>query len=157
MPDLNVRLIRKDELPQLLALYEQLHPNDPRLPMDGRLEALWDQIVDDPRLLYFVGDLDGKLVASCTLTLVPNLTRGARPYGLIENVVTHAEYRRRGLGTAVLGHGCEVAWRAGCYKVMLLTGSRDPGVLGFYEAAGILKDVKTGFIRYPPTEIAARG
>jgi GNAT superfamily N-acetyltransferase len=113
--------------------------------------------VADPRLYYVVAELEGQLVASCALTIVPNLTRGARPYGLIENVVTHAEYRRRGLGTAVLRHGCEVAWRAGCYKVMLLTGSRDPGVLGFYEAAGFLKDVKTGFIRYPPTEIAARG
>jgi hypothetical protein len=51
-------------LVQLLALYEQLHPNDPPLSMDEHLEALWGQIIADPKLHYLVGELDGKLVSS---------------------------------------------------------------------------------------------
>ena len=46
--------------------------------------------------------MDGGLVASCTLTLTPNLTRGCRPYGVIENVVTDVGFRKRGFAKAVL-------------------------------------------------------
>jgi ribosomal protein S18 acetylase RimI-like enzyme len=152
MPDLDVRSIRKDELVQLLDLYGQLHSDDPQLPLDANLAALWDQIVSDPKLLYFVGDLDGTLVASCSLTLVPNLTRGARPYGLIENVITHVDYRKRGFGTKLLRHALGVAWEHDCYKVMLLTGHKDEAVLRFYERAGFLRGIKTGFIAYPINE-----
>jgi GNAT superfamily N-acetyltransferase len=106
--------------------------------------------MDDPKLFYFVGELEGALVASCTLTIIPNLTRGARPYGLIENVITHVDYRRRGFGTKLLQHALGVAWDHACYKVMLLTGRKDEGVFRFYKEAGFQRGLKTGFIAYPP-------
>jgi GNAT superfamily N-acetyltransferase len=81
---------------------------------------------------------------------VPNLTRGARPYGLIENVVTHPDWRGRGIGTAVLHHALNLAWDADCYKVMLLTGRTDEATLGFYERAGFAGGEKTGFVARPP-------
>lgn len=153
-----VRPIRRDELPKLLDLYEHLHEGgDALLPFDERLEQLWDGIVSNPLLHYFVGecnsefdgDFDGQIVSSCTLAIIPNLTRGARPYGLIENVVTHRDYRRRGFATQVLQHALQVAWDHGCYKVMLLTGRKDEATLRFYERAGFKRGVKTGFIAYP--------
>jgi len=55
------------------------------------------------------GKLTVGLVASCALAIIANLTRGARPYAVIENVVTHESYRRRGLGTAVLHHAVDLA------------------------------------------------
>ena len=96
-----------------------------------------------------VAELNGSLVASCTLAIIPNLTRGARPYGLIENVVTHVAHRRKGIGTCLLRHALQIAWERNCYKVMLLTGSKSKGTLQFYEQAGFRKGVKTGFIAMP--------
>ena len=83
-------------------------------------------------------------MASCTLIVIPNLTRGGKPYALIENVVTHAGYRGRGYGTSILHAAAKAAWDVGCYKVMLMTGSKQPSTLKFYENAGF-EQTKTGF------------
>jgi GNAT superfamily N-acetyltransferase len=92
-----------------------------------------------------VVDVGGLLVSSCTLAIIPNLSRGARPYGVIENVVTHVTHRRTGLGRAVLHAALDRAWSAGCYKVMLATGSRKETTLSFYEAAGFQRGGKAYF------------
>lgn len=92
----------------------------------------------------FVGEYDGAVVASCVLIVVPNLTRGARPFGLIENVVTHRNFRGRGFGKLVLAEACEAAWQGDCYKVMLLAGSTSPETINFYLGAGF-EQSKTGF------------
>jgi len=89
-------------------------------------------------------EIGGCLASSCTVAIVPNLTHAARPFGIIENVVTRSDYRRQGLGHAVLAAALEVAWAADCYKVMLATGSQRPETLRFYESAGFTRG-KTAF------------
>ena len=79
--------------------------------------------------------------------VVPNLTRDARPYALVENVVTRADCRRQGHASACLARAVEIARDAGCYKVMLMTGARDAGTLAFYRRAGFDGGEKTAFVR----------
>jgi GNAT superfamily N-acetyltransferase len=77
---------------------------------------------------------------------VPNLTRGARPYAVIENVVTHPDLRRTGLGSSVLQELLSRCWEAGCYKVMLLSAAERGAAHEFYERNGFDKHAKQGFI-----------
>ena len=147
--NIRIRDAQPHELPALLALYEHLHAADEPLPDAATVAQVWGDICRDPKLHCLVAEVDDALVASCILAVIPNLTRSARPYGLIENVVTRAEYRHQGIGTALLRHALTVAWENGCYKVMLLTGRKDEGVFRFYKKAGFRRDVKTGFIAYP--------
>ena len=150
--DTLIRHTEPNELPALLALYEHLHAADEPLPDAATMQRVWDDICRDPKLYCLVAEVDSTLVASCILAVIPNLTRGARPYGLVENVVTHAEYRHQGIGTALLQYALAVAWEHNCYKVMLLTGRKNEGVFRFYKKAGFQRDVKTGFIAYPETK-----
>jgi GNAT superfamily N-acetyltransferase len=150
MTEIVIRLIKLYELPALLDLYRHLHATDAPRPEEETLERLWNEILNDPKLRYFVAEVEGQLVASCTLAIIPNLTRGARPYGVIENVVTHASYRRQGIGTQLLQHALQTAWAQKCYKVMLLTGSKQEATLHFYERAGFQRGVKTGFVALAP-------
>jgi GNAT superfamily N-acetyltransferase len=143
---LAIRKIRQDELPSLLSLYRHLHPNDPELAVTTDVECLWHRIFTDSQSHYLVADVARQIVSSCTLAIILNLTRGARPYGLIENVVTHPDFRRRGIGTRILQSALELAWEQDCYKVMLLTGRKDEATLRFYQQAGFEAGVKTGFV-----------
>jgi GNAT superfamily N-acetyltransferase len=141
-----VRLIKDNELEQLLELYKHLHSFDPILRDKSEIKELWNQIITNENMYYIVVDINGKIVASCVLVIIQNLTRNARPYGLVENVVTHQDYRRRGFGKKVLLEAIRIAKENDCYKVMLLTGSKEEGTLDFYEDAGFERGVKTGFI-----------
>jgi GNAT superfamily N-acetyltransferase len=149
MVEPEIRPARMADLPGVLALYRHLHPDEP-LPDPAAAEAAWSILLGSGVTIPFVADIGGLLVSSCTLAIIPNLTRGARPYGVIENVVTHADHRGSGLGRAVLHAAIDRAWRAGCYKVMLATGSQREAILSFYEAAGFRRGGKTYFeIRRP--------
>jgi GNAT superfamily N-acetyltransferase len=131
-------------------LYRLLHPDDPVVEHSDRAaQDLWGRVFADANLRYYVVEVEEKLVATCTLTLIPNFTRCMRPYGVIENVVTDPGYRRQGFATAVLDFALREAWSRGCYKVMLETGSKEESTLRFYEKVGFGRGVKTGFIAYP--------
>ena len=143
------REIRKTELAELLELYSYLHESDCPLPDRSVVEAVWDEIQDSPNFHCFGVFADGKLVSSCALTIVPNLTRGCRPYGIIENVVTHSDFRGEGFGSAVLRLALENAWTNDCYKVMLLTGRKSESVYRFYESVGFDRHAKQAFLAKP--------
>jgi len=146
---MNVRALIHSDLPQLLSLYGDLNRNDSPLPDPGIVEGVWSESLSNPRTRHF-GGFDGNLlVAACTICAVPNLTRGCRPYALIENVVTAASHRRKGWGRAVLSEALAFAWSQSCYKVMLLTSRGDDGVLRFYKSVGFNPDEKRGFVARP--------
>ena len=138
-----------EDLPAILGLYRVLQPDDPVLDsQDERVRKQWVEILRDERLRYFVAEEGGVVVSCCALAIVPNLTREMRSYGLIENVVTAPEFRRRGFATGVLRAALDDAWAEGCYKVMLQTGRKDEGTLGFYRKCGFNSEDKTGFVMW---------
>ena len=147
---IEIRLLREAELSLLLDLYGHLHEVDEPLPAWEAVTAVWQTIQASNHFHYFGGFVAGQLVASCTLSLIPNLTRGCRPYGTIENVVTHRAFRGRGYGKAILHHACHFAWEQNCYKVMLMTGRLNEQTFRFYEAAGFDRHVKQAFIAKSP-------
>jgi len=149
-PDtLLIREAVESDLAAVLFLYTHMHDADEKA--EGRaLERAWLEILADPRTRLFILEDGGVPVSSCVLHILPNLTRGARPYGLIENVVTRREYRNRGFGTALLTRVLECAWEENCYKVMLLTGRREQSVFRLYEKAEFVRGAKEGLIAYPP-------
>jgi GNAT superfamily N-acetyltransferase len=150
MTTLVVRPADHADLPCLLDLYVHLNPDDERCAPEDAIAAL-DHMLRYEGSVVLVGTIGDVFVTTCTLVVIPNLTRGGKPYSLIENVVTHADYRGLGFGRTVLGAAVERAWDAGCYKVMLMTGSKKPSTLAFYKAAGF-EQSKTGFqVRRVPT------
>jgi GNAT superfamily N-acetyltransferase len=70
------------------------------------------------------------------------MTRNVSPYCIIENVVTEQELRNQGLGKAIIKHALDFAWKQGCYKVMLQTGSKRESTHNFYKSCGFRADDK---------------
>ena len=88
---MKIRKLIATDLPALLDLYEYLHETDDPRPAQLVVDAIWQEILASRHFHYFGGFEGTELVSSCNLTLIPNLTRGCRPYGVIENVVRGGE------------------------------------------------------------------
>jgi GNAT superfamily N-acetyltransferase len=153
MPKTNnvtIRQATEGDLDRLLALYTYLSSKYVPLPPRPQILTLWKEIIANPMLTYFVAEQGSRLVSSCNMVIVPNLTRGARPFCVIENVITHPDFRRQGLATQVLEHAIDTARQADCYKVMLLSGASRAEAHALYEKVGFSKDTKEGFdLRLP--------
>lgn len=138
----------RGDLPAVLRLMRQLNAEDPALePRVSR--RVFESILETPGLAVFVLEKDGAIVASTYLNVVPNLTRSAAPYAVIENVVVDAAHRGQGLGKAIMAETLNVAWEVGCYKAMLQTGSRRTSTHAFYRACGFSADEKHAYVGHP--------
>ncbi|WRS27647.1 GNAT family N-acetyltransferase [Oscillospiraceae bacterium MB08-C2-2] len=144
---MKIREAQAHDLKSLLQLYTQLHDNI--LPnIDLGIEKLWASILQDEKYHVLVGAIDDKLVCSCTILIVPNLTNNQRPYALIENVITHPGYRCQGYATSILDFAKELARKENCYKIMLMTGSKLESTWRFYERAGYNSQDKKAFVQW---------
>lgn len=143
-----VREAEAGDFDGVMRLYRQLHPGDPVL-RDGRDAQVFGEILRSPGLRVFVLEVDGAIVATTYLNVIPNLTRAAQPYAVIENVVVDDARRGTGLGKQIMAATLDAAWDAGCYKVMLMTGSRNPATHWFYKHCGFSGDQKTAYVARP--------
>ncbi len=150
MVDYGGKMIREAvyaDLDGLMRLYTHLH-EDTVPEFTDELLMLWERIIAEKDHHIIIAEEDGRIVSSCVCVIIPNLTHGHRPYAFIENVVTDADYRGRGLATACLSYARKLAQREKCYKMMLLTGSKQESTLNFYERAGYNRKDKTAFIQW---------
>ena len=142
-----IREIAENDFDRLLRLYMQLH--DYPFPVkNDRVLGVWNSILNDKDHHIIVAEENGAIVSSCVCVIIPNLTRGQRPYAFVENVITDKDHRKKGLATACLNFAKDIALRENCYKMMLLTGSKKSDPLRFYEKAGYNNSDKTAFIQW---------
>ncbi|MCH2250768.1 MAG: GNAT family N-acetyltransferase [Cognatishimia sp.] len=145
---MKTRPLTENDWPAAAALYAQLNT---KAPMNAvyAAKAQFAKVLSHSGTTIF-GALSGDQVkAMVTLHLLPNVTYGGRPYGLIENVVTDQDARGQGLAKAAMTAALEAAWQADAYKVMLLTGLGNEAV-GFYEKLGFVSTEKAGMILSRP-------
>lgn len=142
-----IREITPADFDGLMRLYTQLHGN-PLPEKTPKVTELWNNILADKNHHIIVAEENGIIASSCVCVIVPNLTHGQRPYALVENVVTDENCRKRGLATACLDYAKTLAEKENCYKIMLLTGSKEEATLNFYRKAGYNSSDKTAFIQW---------
>lgn len=142
-----IREAKYSDLDEILQLYLCLHEES--IPEDtDHLRNTWEKIINDTNHHLIVCEVDEKIVASCVCVIIPNLTRNVRPYAFVENVVTHRDYRKKGYATACLNYAKQIAEENNCYKMMLLTGSKEESTLNFYRNAEYNSSDKMAFIQW---------
>jgi GNAT superfamily N-acetyltransferase len=144
-------IAEKEHLPKILELYKQLLPEENPLNIDDA-NKIWEKI-EKNGIKYFIA-MDGeKIISSCYLAIIPNLTRGGKSNGFIENVITAEKYRRKGTGKNIVKKAIEYGKENNCYKIVLQSGIKRKGAHIFYEKCGFDGGAKKAFeIRFQKKE-----
>jgi hypothetical protein len=85
------------------------------------------------------------------LVVAPNLLRGGRRHGFLENVVSHPELLGQGHGRAVVQAALVHAWAARCHHVLMQSGRADPHVRVSYEELAFRPGLGVAHVATRPT------
>ncbi|MEG0979152.1 MAG: GNAT family N-acetyltransferase [Oscillospiraceae bacterium] len=143
-----IEITRADsaDLEGLLELY--VHLNDNSLPkIDERIENIWSEILEDKNRHTLVARDKKRVVASLSLFINQSLVRNQRPFALVEYVVTHPEYRGKGIAGKLLEIAQQKSQEQNCYKIMLITGQSSEKVHRLYQNSGYKSQGKTAYVK----------
>ena len=135
-----------EDLPEILELYGQLTGEKPELALDTA-EEIFDEITVLPDHVFLVAAKEGQVLGTLYLQIVPNLSHGGRPWGIVENMVVDRDQRRQGIGRLMMDYALKRCHETGCYKVQLLSNRKRREAHEFYRALGF-EDSAAGFRLY---------
>lgn len=140
-----IRSARRGDFPAVLGILSQMH-EEASLD-EGTSEAAFCEILESPSRVILAAVDRGAIVATLDLFVMANMTRGGRPWAGIENLVVHAEHRRRGIGKALMEVAVDLAVEQGCYKLQLVSHQRRSAAHDLYRQIGFDAPVH-GYRRY---------
>ena len=134
---------RKEDLEGILQLYKQLNSSNNFFQMD-EVYKIWNNI-EKYNIKYFIAKDNEKIIGSCYICIIPNLTFNGKSIGYIENVITDENYRRKGIGKKLMGMAIDYAKENNCYKMVLQSGIKRKEAHKFYENIGFNGESKKAF------------
>ena len=131
-----VREASPEDVPAILGLLGDLGRPRPA----GQSEAaefgrMVEGYIADGDKRVLVALVGGRVVGMASVLLLPRLNHATRELYMPELVVGH-QYRRRGLGRALVEYCIRIAAESGCHRVRLESGNQRTGSHRFYRDMG---------------------
>ncbi len=149
MGPIEVRTATLVDLDAILGLYVQLAEDRPEsLPvLRPEAERLWATIEAQPDRTVLVAVVEHVIVGTADLVVVSNLTHHGMAWAIVENVVVDQDWRRSGIGRALMEETVRRCRQAGCYKIQLLSRKHRRSAHVFYQSLGFQRSAE-GFRLY---------
>lgn len=148
---ITVRTATEADIPRILELYQQLvlDPSEVEMvrPEPEFSREMFREMTDLEGYHLLVAEVDGEVVGTTVLAILPGLAHGISHWGVMEFMVVDEPHRSRGIGKALMDHAAELAQEAGCYKIMLGSNKKRTEAHRFYRNAGY-EATHEGFTRY---------
>ena len=120
-------------------------------PKEEQNIEVWKKLINEmnksENLYLLVVEEDNRVVSTVQLAIIPSLTHNVRSFAVVENVVTHEDYRKKGFASMLLQEAIKIAQNKNCYKIFLETGSNREATLNFYKENGFEMDTKHSFLK----------
>jgi len=136
---MKIREVTEEDLPSLLALYEQLHLEEGWDLSVEEAQRIFDQIQHDPNHRIYCATVDEEIIGTFSLLIMDNLAHKGAPMGFVENVVVDRAWRGGGMGRRMMEFGMDLCRDQGCYKMTLSSHLKREAAHRFYESLGFRK------------------
>jgi GNAT superfamily N-acetyltransferase len=137
-----IRPARREDVPAIVGLLadDTLGATREMLedPLPEAYWRAWEAIERDPSTRVLVAELDGVVVGTLQLDLLPSLSRGGMRRAQVDAVRVASGHRGGGLGRRLMIRAIEEARREGCGLVQLTTDRRRADALRFYARLGFV-------------------
>ena len=128
----------------IACLYQELFPDPSISVLPSHILAL----SGSAKTHLLMAESNGIPCATAILNLCQDVMYGTQPFGLIENIVVSENYRRRGIGRALLTHIEQLARARDCSKLMLFSNATRESAHAFFRRRGFSSDRKLAFVKY---------
>lgn len=139
-----IREARREDLETLVSLIHEgivegsVSDEDPGPPLPrGYLDA-FEAIEAHPSCRLMAVELDGRVVGTFSLAILPNFAHQGRPVAQIESVHVAAELRSHGIGEQMVRWAIEEARAAGCVRLQLTSNKKRTRAHDFYRRLGFV-------------------
>jgi GNAT superfamily N-acetyltransferase len=136
-----IRPAEEKDVPRIVELYRELTITDSQIehsrnPSLADYQRVFAEIRSDPRQKLFVAEVQGEVVGTIELLIVPNLSHNGTPFAFLENLIVTEKHRKRGLGRMLLEHVVQLAKESGCHMVELCSDARRKEAHKLYGSMG---------------------
>ncbi len=134
----DIRLARRADVPAVVALLADDPLGRSREDLDdlGPYLQAFDRLEADPAHVLVVVELDGAVVGTLQLSIVPGLSRRGASRAVIEGVRVAAGHRGHGRGERLVRWAVEESARRGASLVQLTSDASRTDARRFYERLG---------------------
>ena len=143
---MEIRELNEGDLESLIKLYEQLDGANGNYTAEDARQIWKDEIEGNKKIKYFGAVENGKVISTCYVLIIPNLTRLGSSIAFVENVVTDKAFRGQGFGRKIMEKAIDFARQNNCYKVILQSASFRKEAHQFYKNLGFDGESKKAFI-----------
>ncbi|MCM3730298.1 GNAT family N-acetyltransferase [Fictibacillus nanhaiensis] len=110
-----------------------LVPNSKKMNV---LEEQIDKIRRDHYNFLLVYEEEGEIIGTLTLNICLQALHGIRPFGVVENIIVHENFRSRNVGQKLLQYVEDYCKTIDCHRIMLLSNSTRQRAHQFFEREG---------------------
>ena len=137
--DLTFRRATESDLPEVLRLYAQPDMDDGKVLDLDAARALLARFARYPDYSLWIGEIEGRAVASFALLIMDNLAHLGTPSGIVEDVVVDPVFQSRGIGVRMMDFARARCAEKGCYKMALTSNQKRLRAHAFYDRLGFAR------------------
>ncbi len=148
LAEVRLRPAKKDDLPAVLALYNQPGMDDEVLPIH-EAETIFARMCAYPDYTLHVAELESRIVGTLALLVMDNLGHLGAKSAVVEDVMVDPLMQGRGVGKVMMQHAMTEAAQKGCYKLTLSSNLKRAPAHAFYDGLGFRRHGYSFWIDIP--------
>ncbi|MCX7914515.1 MAG: GNAT family N-acetyltransferase [Thermodesulfovibrionales bacterium] len=137
--EIEIREASLSDLPDILLLHSYLEFDESKVLTLSEAERVCERIKKYPNYKIYIGIVDNVVVATFALLIMERLGHKGTPSGIVEDIVVHPQWRRKGIGKSIIQFAMERCKEKGCYKLTLSSNMKRLDAHLFYDSVGFKK------------------